>query len=115
MSQRLRRYSSTLRYLTNAPADISQAIIKGSDPGLMTCLCECAKNILNGNVPLTASQKAKLRSHKTGLRTLANKSVSPARKRRVLQQGGFLGALLAPIAASVLGPIVSGILGGGRR
>ena len=111
MSQRLRRYRAILRYLAQAPYPIARAVLRGSDKGLITCLSECAKNILNGNVPLTGTQKTKLRSYKTGLRTLVKKSVPSRRKRIVLQRGGFLGALLAPIAASVLGPIVGGLLG----
>ena len=79
-----------------------------SSPEVIRTLCECALNVLKGNVPLTAHQKTKLRKHKKRLRTLVNKKVSLKKKRSVLQTGGFLGVLLKPVL-SVLG----GLLGGG--
>ena len=114
MSQRLRRHSSSLRALAKAPETITRAVVRGCDDALFKCLCECAVNVLNGNVPLTTSEYSKLKVHKTGLRQLADKRVNRDKKRIILQQGGFLGALLAPIAASVLGPVVRSIVGGGR-
>ena len=108
MSQRLLRQSSALRYLAQAPPEISKAGLRGGDNKLITCLCECAKNILNGNVPLTPEEKEKLRPYKTHLRTLADKSVDHDRKRQILQRGGFIGALLAPLAGAILGPLLGG-------
>jgi hypothetical protein len=63
------------------------------------CLCECADNILRGNVPLTKLQKEKLKRNKAGLRALTKKSFSLKQKKAFLQKGGFLGSLLAPIAS----------------
>jgi hypothetical protein len=59
--------------------------------------CECADNILRGNVPLPNLQKEKLKRNKAGLRALTKKSVSLKQKKAILQKGGFLGSLLAPI------------------
>ena len=62
------------------------------------CVSECAINILKGNVPLTNAQMSKLRPRKQDLRAL---SVKKTKKRKIIQKGGFLSALLAP-ALSVL-------------
>ena len=55
---------------------------------------------------MTQTQKIKLRRNKAGLRTLAKKSISLQKKKIVLQRGGFLGSLLAPIAFLVA-PLIS--------
>ena len=77
------------------------------DPELIRALCECAHNILRGNVQMTPQEKERLRKYQTKLRLLARKNVSVKQKRRHLQQtGGFLPALLAPLAASVVIPLL---------
>jgi len=60
----------------------------------LDCVSECAKNVIKGNVPLTARQKEKLRRSRKDLRALSVKKTALRRKRRILQKGGFLGALL---------------------
>ena len=59
-------------------------------------------------VRLTPGEKVRLRKYKNKLRLIANRRLSIARKRREIQQtGGFLPALLAPLAASVFLPLLS--------
>jgi hypothetical protein len=76
------------------------------DKGLLTCLCECSKNILKGNVPLSPVQKRKLRRHRRSLRELTLKKISKKKKNKILQKGGFLGALITPILS-----LLGGMLG----
>jgi len=52
-----------------------------------------------GNVPLSDRQKSELRRKKKDLRALSLKKTSLQQKRRILQKGGFLTALLPPILA----------------
>ena len=110
MSARVKKQLPTLRVLATAPPEVARALIRGSDQRLLTCLCECAKNTLQGNVPLTQRQKARLQPYKTQLRLLANKAVSVKRKRAVVQRGGFL---LSALAAPLIG-LVSSLLTGKR-
>ena len=49
---------------------ICNAIIADSDRDTIIVLCECAKNLLAGNVKHTPTQFRKLERHKSGLRTL---------------------------------------------
>lgn len=89
-----------------------QAILRKADPSIIRCICECALNILCGNVPLKASQRKKLRRHAPVLRRLAaKKGCWTSKKRFVVQSGGFLPLLLAP----VLGAVLSRLIGGGRE
>jgi len=58
-----------------------------------------------GNVPLTNAQMSKLRPRREDLRALSVKKTSLANKRKIIQKGGFLSALLAP-AFSVLAALL---------
>ena len=81
-------------------------------------LAECAYNILTKNIPLTALQRRRLHKYKAKLRELANRRTLAARRRRILlqpqvgagQSGGFLSAFLAPLASSVLIPLLQQVL-----
>ena len=72
-------------------AKLRKAILEHADPDLIRALCECAHNILRGNVQMTPREKTRLRKYQTKLRLIARKNVSVKQKRRHLQQtGGFL-------------------------
>jgi len=75
-------------------------------------LCECAKNIIKGNVALTKAQRERIHKRKQSFRKLALKKTSLKEKRRIVQRGGFLGALLGPII-SALGSLFG--IGGGAK
>jgi hypothetical protein len=106
VSQRLKKHASDIVYIQKARPFIRKHLITKADHSLVDCLCECADNILRGNVPLTKLQKENLKRNKAGLRALMKKSASLIKKKAILQKGGFLGSLLAPIA-SVVAPLLS--------
>ena len=75
----------------------------------LNVICEICKNVLSGNVPLSASQRRRLCKNKCLLRKLAEKKIGAKKKKRlVMQNGGFLGALLTPIV-SILGGLLGGL------
>jgi hypothetical protein len=98
-----------LRFLCGAKPSVVKAVMKGASPDLMKAISECSLNVLKGNVRLTQAQKRRLCKHKQSLRLLAKKSTSTKQRKKILQKGGFIGALLKPVL-SVLG----GILGLGE-
>jgi hypothetical protein len=106
VSRGLKKHASDIVYLQKTNPCIRKNFITKADRSLVDCLCECADNILRGNIPLTKLQKEKLKGNKAGLRALAKKSVSLKKKKAILQKRGFLGSLLAPIA-SVAAPLLS--------
>lgn len=70
---------------------------------LVKCVCECALNLLKGNIPITHRQKSKLIPYKRTLRKLSNKKIPLFKKRRLLvQKGDGLLSILLPAAVSVL-------------
>ena len=103
VSQRVKKNACLLHYLAQGKPRICNAIIAESDRDTINVLCECAKNLLAGNLKVTPSQFRKLKRHKAGLRTLVRKSVSLRQKKRTLQKGGFLGALLAGVIPAIAG------------
>jgi lipoate synthase len=89
-------------------------LIKNCDKQLIDCFCECCKNVLKGNVELNSRQLKRLRREKNNLRALALKKTSLKKKRKILQKGGFLGALIPPVL-SVLGSLFGGLISDGAR
>ena len=119
MSPTLRKYSPHLSVLASAKPTQCRALLKTADPGLVKCLCECALNVLKGNVPLSSTHKNKLKHHKKDLRILAARGKPISKKKRILQKGGLLPALLAPLFGTILpalgGAIGNLLIGGIRR
>jgi hypothetical protein len=111
-SRRLGRHEETIKLLSSSKPGVAKAIIEKGDKDLILCLSEIALNVLKGNVPLRPQHKAKLCKHKTALRTLVKKSTSIKGKRRILQRGGFLGAVLAPLLGGLASAVLPGLFGG---
>jgi len=107
----MKKYLPTLRRIHHMGDRARCSVIKNCDKHLINCFCECSKNILKGNIPLKEPQLRKLRREKKNLRALALKKTSLKKKRKILQKGGFIGALLTPVL-SILGNILGGVVGG---
>ena len=104
MSLLVRRALPLLKVLVNANPKLKKAIIKHASPNLMTAISEIALNMLKGVIKLSPQQKQRLSRYKKEFRSLAKKTVSVNRKRKLLvQKGGGAGlALLLPLAISLL-------------
>lgn len=103
-----RKEATILRALYHLNAKQRKAVLLQADTKLVRYICECALNILSGNVPLERGHKSRLRKHACTLRKLAEPSGSLSKKKKIIvQRGGFLPALLAPIIGTVLATLVS--------
>lgn len=101
------KHAAILQALYHLTSEQRSAILKKADPKLIRCICECALNILHGNVPLKQPYKQRLKRYATILRRLANKNDSwKSKKRLIVQRGGFLPLLLAPILGTVLSRLI---------
>ena len=97
MSNRIKKHAPMFVHLAKAKPQTVKSIIKTCDKELMNVLCECGLNVLYGKVPISKTQRNRLYRFKGKLRELTKKRVSAKKKKTILQQGGFLGALLSPI------------------
>ena len=95
-STRARQLLSVLRPINRMPKRKQKQFVSCCDKNTIHSICECAKNILVGNVRLRTIQLNKLKKHKTAIRKLVLKKTPLKTKRRLLQKGGFLGALIGP-------------------
>lgn len=108
MSKRLKSFLATLKYLHSCnKKEQKNWLKKHTGKDFILCICECAKNILKGKVPLSTKHKKRLYFKRNALRRLTLKKTSLKKKAKIIQSGGFLGALLGPIV-SVLGSLFGG-------
>ena len=70
-------------------------------------LTEVAVNIVKSTVQLTPQELSTCRRWRKSLKLIALKRYPVKEKRKILQKGGFLGAIL-PVLASVLGAVING-------
>ena len=76
----------------------------------MNSINECALNVLRGNVNLTDCQKRRLHKFKGRPRTVVDKRVPLAnKKRRINQRGGFLVPLLSAVLPTIAGVIYNSL------
>ena len=110
MSKLLKAHLKALKAIKRRPESVRKKFFKTCHRGAIDCCCEIARNILNKNVPLSERQLKSLRRHSNKLYDLARLKTSIAKKRKILQTGGFLPLLLAPllgIASSIIGGVAS--------
>ncbi len=110
MSALLKAHLKTLRRLGCRSGAERKKFFKTCKRDAVDCCCEIARNILNKNVALSPSQLKAWRRHGNTLRDLARLRTPLAKKRKILQKGGFLPLLLAPllgIASSIIGGVAS--------
>ena len=107
--RRLQRNASTLLALAQSTEAVRRSVLSQAKKDLVLALVECARNIITGRVPLTSYQHGRLATKKTALRRLASSKGNAEEKRRILQEGGFLPFLLAPLAP-LLGKLIAGAL-----
>ena len=81
MSGRMKKQAVCLQMLIKTKnAKLRKAILEHADAELIRALCECAHNILRGNVQMTPREKTRLRKYQTKLRLIARKNVSVKRE-----------------------------------
>lgn len=114
-----RKYVALLNALCHANNNQRVALIRTADTDLIKCICECALNVLRGNVKVESSRMKQLKKHKKVLRKLIEKPKKYSRsrlwnnkKRTIIQSGGsFLPVLLQPLLSTIFSAILSSSIG----
>ena len=102
---RLKRNAS-LKRLHGAKPSFQKTVLKKSKDHLVKCVCGISLNVLKGTASISKQNKKRLSRHKRSLRKLIDRELSLKKKRKVIQSGGFLSALLAaaiPVLGSLFG------------
>ena len=107
MTHRVKEIHRELTKLKRLGAKGRKKFFKSCSKECVFSGCECIGNLLNANLKIKPSHLKKLSRHKKTLRTLAAKSTSLVKRKRLLQGGGFLSTLLPIII-----PAVANLLGG---
>ena len=103
MAPRVHTHKALLEVLKTAKPKLCKAILHHSDKSLVFALCEICDNLLEGNIPLTPTQKTKLKKYRTHFRRLAHKGEGwQVKKKYLTQKGGAFLPLLLSAVASVL-------------
>lgn len=90
------------------PRNVQKAIIKEMPHGFLRAVCEISLNLLNKNVDVNSSQKARLRRSRRIIHSLACKRTTLSRKRKLLLSGGGLNLL--PLLFSTVIPFLTRLL-----
>ena len=88
---------SFLKLLTKSNKKLRNSIIDGSNKALITVICDCIYNTLNGKVNLSNDEKLHLSKHKRYLRQMISKNTLKKKKHILKQHGGFLQFLIPAI------------------
>ncbi len=110
MSALLKAHLKTLRRLGRRSSSERKRFFGTCKRDAVECCCEIARNILNKNVPLSPDQLKAWRRHGNTLRDRARLRTPLEKKRKILQTGGFIPLLLAPllgIASTILGGVAT--------
>jgi len=103
MSARVKQYLPVLKRLRRMGDKAKREYVRRCDREFVDCVSECAKNVIKGNVPLSHRQKSNLRPKRHDLRAVSARKTSLRTKRKIIQKGGFLGALLPPVLSVLAG------------
>lgn len=108
--EKIRDHRVFLEMLSKSNPKYRKSLITGAPPEIMKLLSECALNILKGTITLTKDEKTNLRKHKHELRQIATSKVSNRTKKKIVQKGGMLKALLKPVLKATLPLVVNQIV-----
>jgi len=109
MSRRAFHYLPILKKIVNMDDKVRKDYLRKCDDDLIRCFSECAQNLLKARVKLTSTQLKRLTPHKHHLRSLADRRTPLKKKRRIVQRGGFVQALLVPAIATLGSLLMKGI------
>jgi len=91
-----------LKMLHKASPKLRKALLADLPPEIVQLLSECALNILRGTITLSKYHKDRLKRYIRGLHTLSKKNTSIAKKKKIIQTGGFLPAILGGVLPALI-------------
>jgi hypothetical protein len=99
------KHVNALRALCKCGCKGGKDLINACEKEHIYAICECAENLLIGRVPLTESQKTRLRKHKKAMLHLADTSIGWRKKKKLIQQKG------SGLLTTILGVALPALIG----
>jgi hypothetical protein len=107
LNRRIKKCYKILQVLRHADPKLRKAILQNGGCELYKSIAECALNVLSGNIALSPCLLRKLGKFKGPLRQVSDKRVSLAKKKRIIQKGGWI----IPLLSAVLPTLASLVIG----
>lgn len=98
----VKKHLPILTLVKDASPKLRKSILLHCDVDIIKTIEDCVYNTLNGNIPLKACEKQKLKKFKSVLRKILRVKGGIVKKRKVISQSGgrFLPVLLKPIVSA---------------
>ena len=113
VTRRVTRNANILSALHRASAAARNAMLSVIKKDVVLAIVDCAKMIINRKVPLSQTQLQKVLSLAQDIKRFVSSKTSNDVRKRTLQKGGFLGALIGPVL-SLIPQLLGGLLPGRR-
>ena len=110
---RVKRNERSLALLRRAKASVRKQHIKKAPKDMILALVDIAKAMIKGQVSLSPQQLGVVRRNERNFKSLVAPGKTLTAQKKILQKGGFLGALLGPLL-KIGAPIIGGLLGLGK-
>jgi hypothetical protein len=103
-TNRLRKHAADLHIIAKADSKAKKAIFQKAQGSLVRAICDCAQQLLSGEVPLRQQEVTRLRRHRATLQQLGAKAPI-ASKRALLKKGGNAAGALGALMRTVVRPV----------
>lgn len=124
MSELIKKHAKLLHFLcTCKKAKQRNALVGVLPHDALKAIAECNYNVIKGTVPLSKAHLVALKRNKklhlnldedsdiAHLQGTARREALDEKRKNILQQGGVLPALLAPLLGAVISPIIKSGVG----
>ena len=103
MSARMKKYKKELCFLSKCSKTQRDNYLKTAPSTLIHAVGDCAKTVLEGDLPISNYYRKKLRKDISGLKTLSKRSTSITRKKKYLnsQRGSSILNLLWKVVSNL--------------
>jgi hypothetical protein len=91
-----------LRVLSRNNKKINKTILNNCDKKVLVTICDICHNILKGTVKIEDKDLKKIKPFKDKIRTVLEKQTIPAKRKYLIQNGGFLQYLIPTIISSII-------------
>ena len=109
VGKRVKEYFFILLALESASDEIRKSAMRNAPKDLLLAITEIARNLAAGNAHLDDSEYSLLKKYTDAITELIDGKTSLARRKQIVQEGGFLGALAGPLISSIVPQLIGSV------